>query len=64
MHMKKFKPQDGYSTFYFIDEWLYVHKAVYELHYGPIPKGYFILHKNGKKNDNRIENLDLAIILI
>ena len=36
----------------------YLHRLIYEEHYGEIPKGHFIHHKNGNKLDNRIENLE------
>ena len=36
----------------------YLHRLIYEEHFGEIPKGYFIHHKNGNKLDNRIENLE------
>lgn len=39
----------------------YLHREVFELFFGPIPKGYEIDHVNGDdKLDNRIENLRLA----
>lgn len=37
-----------------------VHRAVWELEYGPIPKGLFIDHINRNRHDNRIENLRLV----
>lgn len=33
------------------------HRYVWEQNFGPIPDGYVIHHKNGIKDDNRIENL-------
>lgn len=41
----------------------YGHRAVWEAVYGPIPAGYQIDHKNGKKADNRISNLQLVTAL-
>jgi len=34
-----------------------VHRIIFELHYGPIPKGLFIDHVDGVRSNNRIENL-------
>ena len=34
------------------------HMLVWEQANGPIPKGYIIHHRNGKKDDNRLENLE------
>ena len=39
---------------------VYVHRMVWEEIHGPIPKGMQIHHINGKKDDNRIENLALV----
>lgn len=38
----------------------YGHRAVWEAIYGQIPIGYQIDHKNGRKADNRIQNLQLV----
>jgi hypothetical protein len=35
-----------------------MHRYVWEKEKGKIPKGYDIHHINGKKYDNRIENLE------
>lgn len=37
-----------------------VHRIIYELHFGPIPEGYQIDHKDGNKSNNNLENLRLA----
>ena len=37
----------------------YLHRLIYEEHYGEIPKGHIVHHKNENKLDNRIENLEL-----
>lgn len=37
-----------------------IHRIIYEMFNGPIPKGIEIDHINGIRNDNRIENLRLA----
>ena len=34
------------------------HRVIYEKHFGKIPKGHIIHHKNGDKLDNRPENLE------
>ena len=36
------------------------HRAVYAGHHGAIPKGMQVHHLNGKRGDNRIENLELV----
>ncbi len=36
-----------------------MHRYVWEYYNGPIPEGWDIHHKNGKKGDNRIENLEI-----
>jgi hypothetical protein len=35
------------------------HRRVWELNYGPIPKGYQVHHINGIKTDNSLPNLEL-----
>ena len=37
----------------------YLHRAIWETLNGPIPSGLTVDHINGKRNDNRIENLQL-----
>jgi hypothetical protein len=36
----------------------YLHRVIYEKHYGPIPKGYDIHHKDGDKSNTDPENLE------
>lgn len=36
------------------------HRLVYRHFFGPIPQGITVNHRNGKKQDNRPENLELA----
>lgn len=38
----------------------YEHRVIWEQHYGPIPEGYHVHHRNHVKDDNRIENLELV----
>lgn len=38
---------------------VYLHREVYEKHYGSIPKGYIVHHKDGDKLNNSIDNLEL-----
>lgn len=37
----------------------FVHRKIWEKHYGTIPKGMLVHHVNENKQDNRIENLEL-----
>ena len=37
-----------------------VHRVVWEMHHGAIPKGLVIHHINSNKKDNRLENLALV----
>jgi len=52
--IRKFN-NNGYVTF----AQKYVHRILWEKHYGKIPNGYVIHHKNNVRHDNRIENLEL-----
>ena len=36
------------------------HVIIWESHYGPVPEGFELHHRNGDKLDNRIENLKLV----
>lgn len=40
--------------------YLYAHRLIWETVHGPIPAGLEIDHRNGRRNDNRIVNLDLV----
>ena len=35
-----------------------LHRLIWEKHYGPIPEGYVIHHKDGNKLNNNISNLE------
>jgi hypothetical protein len=36
----------------------YAHRLIWEAVHGPIPAGHYIDHRNGKRGDNRITNLE------
>ena len=38
-----------------------LHRAVWEHHNGPVPKGYHVHHKDGDRSNNDIDNLDLVL---
>lgn len=40
------------------EEHQYAHRLIWETVYGPIPPGFHIDHRNGRKADNRIRNLE------
>ena len=52
--------KDGYLCFSMNKSTHKVHRIIYELHHGAIPKGMQIHHINSNKQDNRIENLKLV----
>lgn len=54
------KPRpDGYIRRVINGQRLLEHVFVWQTHFGKVPEGYQIHHKNGKRADNRIENLEV-----
>jgi hypothetical protein len=49
--------QDGYARVYANKRWLKLHRVLYTLVHGDIPKDYCIDHINGNKKDNQLNNL-------
>lgn len=47
----------GYLVIWYQGKTHYAHRIVYQYHWGQIPLGWDIDHINGKKNDNRLNNL-------
>jgi hypothetical protein len=54
------KNEKGYVRFWLNRKLVRYHRAVWELHNGPIPDGHVLDHINRDKSDNRIENLRLV----
>lgn len=50
---------NGYVYIRVNSYWVTEHRYIWEKHCGKIPEGMMIHHKNGIKEDNRIENLEL-----
>jgi len=55
-----YKDTHGHLKIYFRGCAFQAHRLVWVMHNGPIEGGLFIDHINGKRDDNRIENLRLA----
>lgn len=51
---------NGYRYFEFEGKAYRVHRVIWEMMYGPIPKEKIIDHINGNKDDNRVVNLRIA----
>lgn len=51
---------DGYRRVQFKRKTYPQHRIIYEMHFGPIPKGMQIDHVDLNKSNNRIENLRMA----
>jgi len=47
----------GYITIRVGNEYIYEHILIWRMNRGDIPEGFIIHHINGKRDDNRIENL-------
>lgn len=43
----------------FYKRWRFVHVLEWEAAHGPVPKGHVVTFKNGKRDDTRLENLQL-----
>lgn len=50
----------GYKTVGYKGKTYYMHRIIYQMHYGEIPEGMQVDHINRIKDDNRIENLRLV----
>jgi len=54
----------GYARFLLVNldvrKNIQAHRLIYESFMGPIPAGMQINHRNGVKNDNRLENLEVV----
>lgn len=42
------------------ERWQFVHRIIWEMHYGPLPKDFVIIFRDGNKSNCRIDNLLLA----
>ena len=50
---------DGYKTFWVNGQNRYEHRLVWERHFGPIPEGMVLHHKDENRLNNDISNLEL-----
>ncbi|WP_260513614.1 HNH endonuclease signature motif containing protein [Serratia fonticola] len=51
------KAKTSYIAFKYKGKKRTAHRTVYEMHHGPLPKGYVIDHHDGNGLNNRIDNL-------
>lgn len=51
----------GYLMVSLFGKQYYCHRIIWEMHNGPIPKGYVIDHSDRNMVNNRIENLDCCL---
>ena len=51
---------DGYRVFALAGKKIREHREVWCMFNGPIPEGFEVDHRNGVRDDNRIDNLRLA----
>jgi len=58
-HLINFSSNTGYPTIFVDGKNVLLHRYVWEKHYGKIPKGYQIHHKNKDRLDYSLENLEL-----
>lgn len=60
-HSRRIKKIDGYIDLFnpITKKYEKEHRVVWARAHGPIPQGFVIHHKNGIKDDNRIENLEM-----
>ena len=59
-NVKKYKTKAGYVVIYRKGKYYMEHRLVWEKKNGSIPEGMVIVHLNGVKDDNRIENLAMV----
>lgn len=55
-----YKTADGYRRVKLLRKQFSEHRVIWEMFNGPIPKGYFLDHKNKVRDCNILENLRLA----